>query len=60
MRSKITLFLLLQFVFALNYFALKEIFMFTDFRDDDTQSLFTKALDGFGKFSFYGFKNVVL
>ena len=31
--------------------------MFTDFRDDDTQNLFTKALDGFGKFSFYGFKN---
>ena len=31
--------------------------MFTDFRDDDTQSLFAKALSGFGSLSCYGFRN---
>lgn len=31
--------------------------MFTDFRNDDTQSLFTKALSSFGRLSCYGFRN---
>ena len=36
---------------------IKESIMFTDFRDDDTQKLFSKALHDFSNTSCYGFRN---